>query len=193
MSEIKSAFSSLPIRELIANPFVAACESQTLLANEYISYVERLAYEDGFFSGGDTRLLKLDLERPTTDAQTGAISTQSVQVKAPLLGLVPIPSLLITTVSVKFNMSVSTSESTTSTSEREMSLSLSDSFWGIRASFSGSVKSSEERTRSSDQSATYEVHVEATQQEPVEGMSKLMDILSSTITPIPGGIKSASA
>ena len=67
MSEIKSAFSSLPIRELIANPFVAACESQTLLANEYISYVERLAYEDGFFSGGDTRLLKLDLERPTTD------------------------------------------------------------------------------------------------------------------------------
>ena len=184
MSEIKSAFSSLPIRELIANPFVAACESQTLLANEYISYVERLAYEDGFFSGGDTRLLKLDLERPTTDSQTGAISTQSVQVKAPLLGLVPIPSLLITTVSVKFNMSVSTSESTTSTSESERNLSLSGNFWGIRASFSGTVKSSEERTRSSDQSATYEVSVEATQQEPVEGMSKLMDILSSVIEPI---------
>ena len=190
MSEVASTFSSLPIRELIANPFVAACESQTLLVNEYISYVERLAYEDDALT---TRILTLDLERPTTDSQTGAINTQSVQVNAPLLALVPIPSLMITTVSVKFNMSVSTSESTTSTSESERNLSLSGSFFGIRASFSGSVKSSEERTRSSDQSATYEVHVEATQQEPVEGMSKLMDILSSTITPIPGGIKSASA
>ena len=81
-------------------------------------------------------------------------------------------------------MSVSTSESTTSTSESERNLSLSGSFFGIRASFSGTVKSSEERTRSSDQSATYEVSVEATQQEPVEGMSKLMDILSSVIEPI---------
>lgn len=185
---LASSFSSLPIRELIANPFKAACESQVLLADEFLNYVDMLAFDDD----GNTRILEFKLDQSVTDGTTGAVSTMPINVRAPLLGLVPIPSLLINNITVDFNMEVKTSDTTTTLNSREASLAVSGSFWGASVAFKGSVKSSEERTRSSDQSATYTIHVEANQQEPAEGMSKLMDIIASCITPIQGGAQTAS-
>ena len=185
---IASSFSSLPMRELIANPFKAACESQVLLADEFLNYVDLLGFNDD----GSTRILEFKLDQSVTDGTTGAVSTMPINVKAPLLGLVPIPSLLIAEVTVDFTMEVKTSDTTTTNNSREASLAVSGSVFGASVAFKASVKSSEERTRSSDQSATYTVNVKATQQPPAEGMSKLMDIIASCITPIQGGAQTAS-
>ena len=185
---IASSFSSLPIRELIANPFKAACQSQVLLADEFLNYVDMLAFEDD----GSTKILDFKLDQTVKDGTTGEVTVMPITVRAPILGLVPIPSLLIDSITVDFTMSVTTSDSRTNTSSREASLAVSGSWWGASVAFKGSVKSSEERTRSTDQTATYTVNVAASQQPPAEGMSKLMDIIASCITPIEGGAQTAS-
>ena len=48
----------------------------------------------------------------------------------------------------------------------------------------GKVTSSRENTRSTNQTAKYQVHVSARQQDPTEGLSKLMDIMASCIEPV---------
>ena len=48
-------------------------------------------------------------------------------------------------------------------------------FGGSSVNVSGKVSSSRENTRSTNQTAKYQVHVSARQQRQTEGMSKLMD------------------
>ena len=48
----------------------------------------------------------------------------------------------------------------------------------------GKVSSSRENTRSTNQTAKYQVHVSARQQQPTEGLSKLMDIMASCVEPV---------
>lgn len=58
-------------------------------------------------------------------------------------------------------------------------------WFGVNASVSGKVTSSRENTRSTNQTAKYQVHVTASQQRPTEGLSKLIDIMASCIEPLP--------
>ena len=51
-------------------------------------------------------------------------------------------------------------------------------------SVNGKVSSSRENTRSTNQTAKYQVHVSARQQPPTEGLSKLMDIMASCVEPL---------
>lgn len=79
-------------------------------------------------------------------------------------------------------MEVTTTETSTEKSDKEASVSSNASFkFGCFASGSvsvnGKVSSSRENTRSTNQTAKYQVHVSARQQQPTEGLSRLMDIM----------------
>nr|DAI44622.1 MAG TPA: Protein of unknown function (DUF2589) [Caudoviricetes sp.] len=61
------------------------------------------------------------------------------------------------------------------------------SFWGFHAQISGSVSTSADHTRQSDQSAKYEIYARAAQQAPAEGMAKLSTVFASVIEPVAVG------
>ena len=122
----------------------------------------------------------------------------------PLLPLVTIPNFSLDTMEIDFMMEVKTSESSStkdsseSTSESSTdvgaSVEVGFGFWGVsgKASTSvnsstkstGTVSSSKDTQRSSDQSAKYQINVKAKQNEPAEGMAKFNQILASMIEPI---------
>lgn len=179
---VSDAFRSLPMEALIGQPFKAACESNKLLADSMYDYIMRVAYTDGKLGKDNTRLLEFTLDQPTTSKE-GVVTTIPIEVKAPFLGLTPIPSLLIDDVTVDFTMSVKSTEQDTDTSS--VTSSTSGRMWGF--SMSCEVTASQERIRSSDQSATYTVHVGARQQPQTEGLSRLMDVMANCIAPISGG------
>jgi hypothetical protein len=129
--------------------------------------------------------LEFDLERPIE----GTTVTSIVKVKAPFLGLVPIPALLIDDVQIDFQMEVTDTTTSADKSEKEASVS-AEATYGVLAfkakvNVSGKVSSSRENTRSTNQTAKYQVHVSARQQRPPEGLSKLMDILAASVEPLP--------
>lgn len=182
-NNIPGKFSGLPIAELIAAPLTAACDSQKRLAQSAFEFMTEIGYSDA--EKQTPRLLSFQLERPIE----GATDTQKVQVNAPFLGLVPLPSLLIDDVQIDFQMEVTTTETSKETSSSELSTSVNSSFkFGCFASGSvsvnGKVSSSRENTRSTNQTAKYQVHVSARQQQPTEGLSKLMDIMASCVEPV---------
>lgn len=184
---VANKFQGLPIAELIAAPLTAACDSQKKLAQSAFEFMTEIGFQtdkDGKATK-EARLLEFKLERPIE----GQAQTQSVQVKAPFLGLVPLPALLIEDVQIDFQMEITDTATSKENSEKEASVDANSSFrFGCFASGSvnvhGKVSSSRENTRSTNQTAKYQVHVTARQQRPTEGLSRLMDIMASCIEPI---------
>ena len=180
------SFKGLPMRELIGGPLFAAAEAQEKLASIAWDYYQRIAYDES----KKTRLLEFELERPVVQDGVVSANGNKVSVKAPFIGLVPIPSLLIDRVDIDFQMEVTDTNSTTDHVDKEASTNISSKWFGVNVGISGKVSSSRENTRSTNQTAKYQVHVTASQQRQTEGLSKLMDIMASCIEPIPTGSSS---
>lgn len=177
---IAKNFTGLPMRELIASPLVAVCEAQTMLASSAFDFMNKI----GFDKNNKTRLLEFELERPVNNVD-GSITSNVVNVKAPLLGLVTTPNLLIEDVHIDFQMEVTMAETTKEKTDTEASVKAAYKGWfGFSAEVQGKVSSSRESTRSTNQTAKYQVTVNARQQRPSEGMSKLMDLFASCVEPI---------
>ena len=190
-SAVTNELASLPMEHLIAAPLAASIKAQRQLGHEMINFVNMLAYgtEGATGQAGNKTILTLpmDIERPVTK-DDGSITTSKVTVAPPVLGLVPIPALLIDSVDINFSMEIHTVDASKSNTAAEASATAKAEGGGIFYSgsleVSGKMSTQRENTRSTDKTAKYDVTVHASQQEPTEGMSKLMDLLASTVEPI---------
>ncbi|MBO5465211.1 MAG: DUF2589 domain-containing protein [Alistipes sp.] len=184
--DVSDKFRGLPMRDLIGNPLIAAAEAQEKLASTAWDFYHRIAYEtdDKGNPTGKTRLVKFKLNRPVVeDGVVGRVVEQTVE--APFIGLVPIPSLLIDRIDIDFQMEVTDTNTEKSSSAAEASTNISAKWFAANVQVAGKVSSARENTRSTNQTAKYQVHVSASQQQQTEGMSKLMDIMAASIEPIP--------
>ncbi|MCZ4280696.1 DUF2589 domain-containing protein [Kiloniella laminariae] len=192
-SAIGNELGSIPMEHLIAAPLAASIKAQKQLGHEMVSFINMLAYgEEGTpktkgATPKDILSLPMKLERPVT-GDDGQISVHSLTVAPPVLGLVPIPALLIDSVDINFSMEIHTVDTAKSSSSAEVEAKAKAEANGIFYSGSlevtGKMSAQRENTRSTDKTAKYDVTVRATQQPPTEGMSKLMDLLASTVEPI---------
>ena len=178
-SNVTDKFKGLPMRELIAAPLIAAAEAQQELAATAWNFYQQIAFDE---DGKTARVLEFDIKRPIQ--QDGVMTTMPQSVKAPFIGLVPIPSLLIDRVDVDFQMEVTDTSNVKSTINAEVETKVSGKSWLISAEISGKVTTARENTRMTNQTAKYQIHVSASQQPQTEGLSKLMDIMASCIEPI---------
>lgn len=178
-SNVTDKFKGLPMRELIAAPLIAAAEAQQELAATAWNFYKQIAFDD---DGKTARVLEFDIKRPIQ--QDGVMTTMPQRVKAPFIGLVPIPSLLIDRVDVDFQMEVTDTSNVKSTINAKVETKVSGKSWLISAEISGKVTTARENTRMTNQTAKYQIHVTASQQPQTEGLSKLMDIMASCIEPI---------
>jgi hypothetical protein len=171
--------------ELIGAPLAAACDAQKNLAKAQYEFIKDIAFSDD--EGTKTRVVEFDLQRPTETPD--GVTVIDTHVQAPFLGLVPIPSLLVEDVNIEFQMEVSATESTTSKTSAEASTKAEGSYglWfaKVKVEVQGKVSSSRENTRSTNQTAKYQVRVVARQQQPTEGLSRLMDVMAQCVAPIP--------
>ena len=178
-SNVTDKFKGLPMRELIAAPLIAAAEAQQELAATAWNFYKQIAFDD---DGKTARVLEFDIKRPIQ--QDGVMTTMPQSVKAPFIGLVPIPSLLIDRVDVDFQMEVTDTSNVKSTINAKVETKVSGKSWLISAEISGKVTTARENTRMTNQTAKYQIHVSASQQPQTEGLSKLLDIMASCIEPI---------
>ena len=139
-----------------------------------------LMQEIDFNEDGKSRMVEFSFQRPIQ----GSPTPQDITVQAPFIGLVPLPNLLIDDVQVDFQMEVTATETSTEKSSTEGSSS-ANCFGGWSVNVGGKVSSSRENTRSTNQTARYQVDESNRQQRQAEGLSKLKDILASCVEPLP--------
>lgn len=157
-------FAGLPLGRLVCTPIIEVAKGQSEPCRVYLDYVYRLAFIDGDPMKG-TKTLTFNLTRPVTDG-SGNISQQQVQVVAPLISLVPVPAFTMDEATVRFTMEVKEQVVDKSYVGTESKVESGMSFWGFHARISGSVSTSADHTRQSDQSAKYEIYARAAQQAP---------------------------
>ncbi|MGR3431861.1 MULTISPECIES: DUF2589 domain-containing protein [Roseobacteraceae] len=190
-TEIGNELSGVPLEYLIGAPLAAAIKAQKQLGHEMINFINMLAYgkEGATGNAGNKTVmtLPLELERPVTEAD-GSISTHKVTVAPPVLGLVPIPSLLIESVDINFTMEINSVTGSKENLDTETNVNAKAEanglFYSGSLEVSGKVATQRENTRSTDKSAKYDITVHASQQPPTEGMARLMDLLASAVEPI---------
>ena len=177
-------FRGIPMESLIAAPLVATAEAQQKLTATAWDFYQKVAFEkeNQDSTGPEARVVEFDFERPVM--KDGQMVMVNQKVKAPFIGLVPIPSLMVDHVDVDFQMEVTDSTVSKDASTSTADAQASAKWFVFKADINGMVTTSRENTRTTNQSAKYQVHVSASQQPPTEGLSKLMDIMASCVEPI---------
>ena len=211
--EIAQQFAGLPIEDLIVQPLVGMAKGQAKLNDVTWKYISDVAFEDVLsttdkYTADDlknnlctadqvgkfkptgkkkTRNLDVQLNRYVTNPDNGKQELQVINSMVPMLPLVPLPTLAIKTADINFTMEVKSTEMTKSSDDAEASIQASaeGGFWGMKYSVSmqGKIATHKENTRSTDNSAKYEVRIHAEQMPVTEGMNKLNDMLNLMIEP----------
>jgi len=188
MAGIADQFAGLPIEELIVSPIIGMAKGQAKLNEVTWKYISEVAFVKDEKTGvTSARSLDVEMNRVVTNGDTGEQEIQKLYNKVPMLPLVPLPSLAITSADIEFSMEVKTSEASkeTSASENSYEVSAGGKWWGMsfNAKVAGKVATNKENTRSTDNSAKYNVKVHAEQLPPTEGMLKLSDYLTQMLEP----------
>lgn len=189
MAGIADQFAGLPIEDLIVAPLTGMAKGQAKLNDVTWKYISEVAFvKNEKTKKIEARKLDVEMQRVMTDQTTGEQSIQKLKSSVPMLPLVPLPSLAITSADINFTMEVkqSTSEKSSVDTESSVEAEASGGFWGMKYSVkvAGKVATHKENTRSTDNSAKYEVNVHAEQLPATEGMLKLSDYLTEMLEPI---------
>ncbi|WP_038094742.1 DUF2589 domain-containing protein [Tumebacillus flagellatus] len=180
------------MQDLIGAPIKAACDAQVALAKATADFITTVGIEkdkDGKPLGPRHVTFEYNrmVENPSynpADASSKPFVDQHVEIAVPLLAIVPIPNLGIDLVDVTFDMEVKSSFQSKDNFSYEVGGSVSGSFWGVTVEVHGSVTSSSENTRQSDNSARYHVQVHAKDKGTPEGLARVLDMLHQSITPV---------
>lgn len=164
------AVVQMPISELIAAPLEAAIEAQSRLARSTVDFITEIGFEKDRNGDDRARDLAFVVQRPGKD---GAKS-ERMEVLAPLLALVPVPSLAIEEMNINFQMEVT---STDKVSEKSETGGTADG----RIVVAGKISSNADHTRETNQSAKYQIEIKARRQTPPEGLSKLLDVFAAAV------------
>ena len=188
-------FKGLPMGELIGGPLMAACDAQVRLANATADFIRVVGFLPPPADAkdpnavGPVRVAQFKFERPVAlPPPVGqAPQFETVELDAPLLAIVKVPALGITTVDVMFDMEVKNTESTKEASDAQAALNAGgQAGWGpfsVKVSITGSVSAHKENTRETDKSAKYHVEVHAEDKGMPEGLARVLDILNAAIAP----------
>lgn len=189
-------FQGLPMESLIGGPLTAAADAQILLARSTATFIQTVGFDPPTVDPNDskktnpgaTRYVEFDFERPgRLIDDKGNPLIETVKLKVPLLSIVPVPNLQIDTVDITFDMEVKSSEASSEDKDVEVGLEAEAKIgygpFSLDVKIHGQVKTHQENTRSSDNSARYHVAVHATNHGMPEGLARVFDMMASSVAP----------
>lgn len=178
MSDIANQFSGLPISDLIGGPLMAAAKAQIALAQTTSEFINTVGFEQDE-KGNNTTMRKADFSyKQLIDGEE-----KDMVLSVPLLTMVKVPSLAIKTVNIQFDMEVKSTSLDKNQSKSDVSATVKGGYGPVSASIQGSVSSSKESTRSTDNSAKYHIELHAADDGMPEGLSRVLDMLNNAIAP----------
>jgi hypothetical protein len=187
MSEIAQQFQGLPMSDLIGAPLSAACDAQVKMAQATADFIKSVGFVgDGAGGLGATRTADFMFKRPVLKAD-GTYGEEEVAMNVPLLSIVKVPNLGVSTVDITFDMEVKSSFAEESSKDTSLSYDAESALkigpFSMRAKVAGTVASHMNNTRSSDNSAKYHVSLKAEDKGMPEGLARVMDIMQTACEP----------
>ena len=188
MAGIADQFKGLPMSDLIGEPLLAAAKAQGKLAGVTQHFIHDIGLNGTKADGYSARTVDFKFQSPVTDAK-GNTTLEDNDLCVPMLAIVNVPNLSIKKATVNFTMEVKASSQDTTKSKTDASVSTTakySAWWSpvsVQMTAKVSTSNSHENVRKTDNSAKYDVHVEARDDGPPEGLMKVLDLLNAAIVP----------
>ena len=188
MAGIADQFKGLPMSDLIGEPLLAAAKAQGKLAGVTQHFIHDIGLNGTKTDGYSARTVDFKFQSPVTDAK-GNTTLEDNHLVVPMLSIVNVPNLSIKKATVDFTMEVKASSQDTTKSKTDASVSTTakySAWWSpvsVQMTAKVSTSNSHENVRKTDNSAKYDVHVEARDDGPPEGLMKVLDLLNAAIVP----------
>ena len=186
--KMSDQFGGLPMDQLIGGPLKAACDSQVQLAKATADFIQNVGLETDSNGVMKARTVDFTYSKPVNDG-AGGYTEVTNQLDVPILAILNTPSLQVKEVEVDFTMEVKSSTSEKSSRDYEAAMDTHvKAGWGpVRedVKIHGSISAKSENTRSSDNSAKYNVKVIARDDGMPEGLKRCLDIVQSAIAEKP--------
>jgi len=195
MSYANRVLGSVPFGYVIGSPMTAAVEAQALAAQSSIEFIRQVGFDggaqnDGTF--GNVRNVTFQYETADDDSVSG---TRTVSLTVPLLTIVPIPYLRIDDMTIDFTSKITeemvrdTSSNTTTQADASLSASYRAFYSPVKVGFKASIShkhsSSTATSNRYKTEHTININVRAVQDDIPAGMSRVLDILETSIKQIP--------
>jgi hypothetical protein len=175
-------FQALPLDFIIGAPLDAAIKAQRLSADGTVNFIKGML-NPAPAGGGASTPITVDFTASQQNTATGATVTTSVS--APLLSIVPVPHLRIDSLTINFKYEIS--QTTTQKSDVSGGASLDVTVgWGlIKGALHGSVSASKSNESTMSRNGSLEITVHASESPIPEGLAKILNFLTNSITAIP--------
>ena len=192
-------FSGLPIKTLISAPLLAGAEANSKMAITQTQFLLSTCFNvtgEGAAANYDPIMINMTLTRSVVKADGSAGEPVKTRFDLPLMTIMPLNSLAVDDVNVKFEMEVKSTFSNDKESSKESEAAASGSFSAkvgfgcFSAEVSGSVSSSSKSASSEkshyekSNSARYEINAHAGQLPLPEGVTTIIQAFSQCIAPI---------
>jgi hypothetical protein len=194
-------FSGLPMDSLIGGPLQAAASAQQALAMTQTQYILNTGFSQSKDANGQityrpiTASIAMGQSQPVIGTDGKVTTADShLSVDFPIITMVPIPSLSVTTVDIAFDMEVKSSYTHETDAESASKTHEDGSFdakagWGcfsveVKGSVShdSSQSNSDKQTYQKSNDAKYHVEVKAEQQPIPDGIKMLLKMFGDNMT-----------
>lgn len=197
MTRAVEELSQIPFAHLIGAPMKAAIEAQALAAQTTVEFIQKVGFKQPTSGGPD--VLFTD---PTQDADAGELrnitfeyqkldeneTRATFSLTVPLLSVVPIPYLRIDEMTIDFKAKLTDSIRRDTATSFALNTSVGGSysaFWSpVKLDFrvNAAFKTSSASQSSSTRDYSMDIHVRAVQDDMPGGLSRIIDILESSIS-----------
>ncbi len=201
MSYVNKTLTALPFEHIIGSPLKAAIEAQSLAAKATVDFIQQVGFTavEPYTEGGKVAEIK---KKPDFGevrniifkyTATNEDGTQRVaELSVPILTIIPIPYLRIDDMTIDFTANITevmeSQKEFTRTSNKDGGVKAVVPFWiPARVGFKASVSSSRSSSSSSRYKTEYNmnIHLTAVQDDMPAGLSKVLNILESSIKESP--------
>jgi hypothetical protein len=188
--EPAAEFQKLPLEMIVATPLVAVAKAQAIAAQTTLDFVKGLCDElpappsaPGATAAPPSltpKVIDLSIDRTVNGVPGNA------HIKAPLLAMVPIPHLLIDSVTINFKYEIAQTfrdaSATNASAGVEVGTGAALSPW-VKATFHGNVTHTSSSEASTNRGGTLDIMIRASQSAIPVGLDRLLTMLSQAIEP----------
>lgn len=172
--------NNIDFKTMIGGPLQAAVDAQVASSLATINFINQIGFTQPD-QNGQRELVMVDLsyKRTELDPQTNQPTDRAVEIKVPLLSMLPIPSLRIEHVIVDFNVKLNSVERTEVSDELKIGAEVGGGFGPVNFKVTASYQRKSTTNVEVKKEYSLNVNVKAVQDEMPAGLERVLGLLGA--------------
>lgn len=179
-NNLVNELNSIDFKKMIGGPLQAAVDAQVASSMATVEFINAVGFKDAAGGSGPRELVMVDFSHERKDVKAdGTADNKTINVRVPLLAMLPIPSLRIEHVIIDFNVKLNSVESTQSTFSADVKTEVKAGWGPVNFKVSAAIQRKTTTNVEVKKEYSLQVNVKAVQDEMPAGLEKVFGLLAA--------------